>query len=660
MRNLFEEIMGIIKKYRIDAIYYSDGLHYTRDEAEQAQMRQLENYLASLPDYASVALYGGGLYCENIFSALKSLHGNISCIIDNFTSKIGDEKGIAVVNIDDFLLTKEKDVEAVLITSWDYHEAFECELKLVDYRGDIIDIPAWMMRHFPDLKRPIYEYRNGKMHYEQINEMELLYREAADAKKRYTILKKIIYALCIIKDFLYAEKYIAEMELHFAEFGESGQYRCAINEIKELMELCAKQRGKDVLFIHVIDSLAEFVVDKMPWLNAHSKEGIRFRGIINQYAHTHYALNQMFTGKSVFDMERTSENIEWDDSELLKMIREKYSINVASGIAHIMAMFKKVNDNAETVYPDYFPKFTLTEALFEMLALWGKKNYRNIILVHSCGEVHIPYYRIGSSSKLINYADMKSKKQFERQFEEALAYADEELAWYDYFYDLTNMPMITMGDHGNSPELEFQFFCGVKKDLPTRAIKEANNPALIINRIRSEKKEINGLISNIKIPLIIRAILEDDWGLIENISTDTVELQAVPGYGEAYCKRFMGRGIWGQYEGFSGIMTDDEIYLISETGRELYFRPNECRYRNLVKNPMYSAGLAECRNKLGHNVFPMDILKLKQYKSHFEQLELYDMECYQKLMERLKNQRFFNPEFGAAPKLEPLAAPEGQ
>lgn len=483
------------------------------------------------------------------------------------------------------------------------------------------------------MTRPVYEYTDSyRKTYLQINELELRY-QSAEGKEKYGILKKIILALCWMKDFLYAGKYVCVMETDFRQYGESAGYRKAMGEIREKMEECAKQKGKDVLFLHVVDSLADQVVDRMQWLHRHGRTGIRFRGITVQYPYTHYAMNTMFTGKSPFEIEQTTEYMEWDDSELLTFIHGKYTINAVSGNGHVMRQFGNINGNSQSGYP----YLTLTEALFEGLALWGKRKEKNIILIHSCGEIHSSFLRTGAGKKLVLCKDMTDREQFTEQFQDAVEYTDEELQWYDSFYGLTGMPMILMGDHGVSMEAEYNYFFGKKQDM-TRGIEEILTPAFIINRWKEDGREINGLIANTKIPQIIMAVLEDKTeGLdrlkrLERLVTETVELEFPPGYQEGYCERFMSRGIWGQYEGFAGIKTLNEIYLVSASGRELYFVPKEQGYRNLCGDASYREDMEKCKGRMGDYGFPAAIFRMEKYKKHLELLEKYDKECYRRIM----------------------------
>ena len=439
-----------------------------------------------------------------------------------------------------------------------------------------------------------------------------------------------MYELCLIKDFLYAERYIHDMEENFEEYGESSNYRSAINEIKEIMKCCAKQQGRDVLFIHIIDSLADYIVDKMPWLNAWAKKGIRFRGITVQYPCTQYSMNTMFTGKTPFEIEETTANVKWEDSELLSFIKSRYSINFVSVDRLVMKQFEEINDN----HVKNWSHSALTEVLFEGLALWKKKNHDNVIIFNSGGELHTSFFRTGTTKRLDQCEKMVHKSQFEEQFKNAVQYVDEELAWYDNYYSLTEMPMIIMGDHGVSPEEVYNYFLGVKPDI-TRGNNKELTAALLINGV-GKQAEISGLVPNTKTPNIIKAVLENKTETLEGMCENVVELEFIPGWDEIYCKRFMSRSIYGQYEGFIGIRTLDEIYLVSASDRELYFRLDIAGgYRNCVNDIQFKTNVEKCRKILADKKFPVNIFKAEKYKKHLELLEIYDNECYQEIIKKI-------------------------
>lgn len=628
MKELFDEIQEIIGKYRIDAVHEINGSYYTQKEAEELQLQKLREYLSEFADWRTVALYGGGRYCESILETVKKAGKNIICIIDNFKSGMADEE-IPVVPMCRFRSDYAAETNAVIISSWNYHREFENELVNT---GGILNVPAWMIGQFPGFTRPVYEY--GRKTYLEINEMELSYK-TLENKEKYGMLKKIILALCNIKDFLYAERYVRDMEKDFQEYGESSIYRKAMDEIKERMENCAKQKGKDVLFIHIVDSMSDQAVDGMGWLNEHGKEGIRFRGITVEYPCTYYAVNTMFTGKTPFEIERTTKNAEigWDDSDLLRFINSGFAINVAvGGDENSQLQWEKTNDNREKM--KNYPHFTLPEVLFEGLALWDKRKEKNIILIHSCGEMHASYLRAGGGEKLLVCDDMTEESQFDRQFSKAVEYVDEELQWYDYFYALTGMPMITMGDHGCSLEAVHNHFLGERKDV-TRGFNELLLPAFIINRWKNGGSEIKGLIPNTKLPQIIMAVLEDKTLDFEDLAEESVKLEFLPGYGEDYCKNFMKRGIWGQYEGFIGIKTLDEIYLVSASGHEVYSVPEKYGNKNLSDDASYRERIEKCRDMIDKEGFPIDIFKLEKFEKHLKLLEKYDKECYRKIKQRM-------------------------
>ena len=174
MQELFDEVLEVIRKYHMDAIYNINGAYHTLEGVEQLHDQYLRDYLSdNLEGHNPIALYGGGKYCESIFDVISEDQRKITCIIDNYESKkVNVKNGMPIVNTDDFLLNYEEQTEAVIIVSWNYHEAFKEELELVGYKGKIIDIPEYMLKKFPDFTRPIYEYSQS-FSYLQINELEV-------------------------------------------------------------------------------------------------------------------------------------------------------------------------------------------------------------------------------------------------------------------------------------------------------------------------------------------------------------------------------------------------------------------------------------------------------------------------------------------------------
>ena len=205
MNELWSKLNGIINKYRINAIFNIGEGYASSTEVENAQIQEIEKLLKQLSHYRSVALFGVGGYEEYVGKYIKR-YQNITYMIDNYTT--GEKEGIPIINLNDSELLET--IEAIVITSWNYHELFIEELKKVKYQGKIIDIPGYVLNKFPDIERPIYEYKvkNGRLSYVEINELEIQYYSTKEKTKKYEILKKIIYALFMIKDFLYAEKYI--------------------------------------------------------------------------------------------------------------------------------------------------------------------------------------------------------------------------------------------------------------------------------------------------------------------------------------------------------------------------------------------------------------------------------------------------------------------
>lgn len=140
------------------------------------------------------------------------------------------------------------------------------------------------------------------------------------------------------------------------------------------------------------------------------------------------------------------------------------------------------------------------------------------------------------------------------------------------------------------------------------------------------------LISNTQITTIILAIIDKQEIPYENISSDIVNLEFLPGYNEQYCNKYMERGMWGIYEGFRGVVAKDDIYLISQTGKRVYSPSKE-----IAKNQVDEYGMSELEKVVKEIPFPYQIFKTEKYKIHMKLLRKYDSIAYEKLLEIIEN-----------------------
>ena len=128
MKELFDEILKIMGKYRMDAVYKIQDSYYTRKEVEQLQLRTLTEYLSGMDAWETVALYGGGGYCESIWEAVENSGKKIVCVIDNFKAGKVMSGGIQAVSLERFLSEYAKETDAVMISSWNDQKELEEEL----------------------------------------------------------------------------------------------------------------------------------------------------------------------------------------------------------------------------------------------------------------------------------------------------------------------------------------------------------------------------------------------------------------------------------------------------------------------------------------------------------------------------------------------------
>lgn len=631
MSNLSDSIQIVVSKYDMDKIHHINGQWYNLEDAEKLKMKQIAEKLCSYKN-KTISIYGGGEYFEYISGILGNIKEDIICIIDNKITELF-KFNVPVLSYADWMSSEKSDV--VFITAWEYHEEIYRQLTEDGYSGEIVDIHDYVKEQFPNFQEPFpssYEHSEkiGSVSYTYINKLELKYRKS-DGFKAYCLLKRIIYELFLIKDFLYIEKYIYKMKKFFYEYGEVEKYEAAIEEVKKILRICAERKGEDVLFINIVDGLSNNIVDDMPYLKKIAENNIRISNIITQYPVTSYAFNTIFTGKSPFEIEKTTNIVSWDDSKFLKYVKENgYSINFVSGRPNILEEVKNINENRLMIRENCL----LTEVLFRGMELWEKRTRKNIIYLHSCGEIHEPHCRVGGYSG-ISYLEAISNKDrstFDRLYKDAIAYVDEELEWYRQFYDMTKMPMIIMGDHGWSTDYLFK----VHTKCPNDSSRASTiNPAMIITGEELPEKRIYGVISNSKVPDLICEVLAGKYEAIESYSTDAVHLEFIPLYNEKLCRRDISSGMNELYEMFMGICTKQDIYLVSLSGDEYYYRQNEAGDKNLINAPEYKVNIGRYRKYMKQQVFPVDIYEKEKFSAHRKFLRVYDRDCYEKIKKAL-------------------------
>lgn len=624
---LKDKVDDIIAKNRIDAIYVKDNVFMNWGEVCKDFAYNLENIIGKTIRQKRIAVYPGGNLGKSIVNALYENHiCRIECMIDN-EAKEDEYKGVPLISYDEWL--NNKPVEVVLICSQYMGEAFAEQLALDGYMGEIIDVYRYLNNTYNNLDI----IPNGdssltvKMwNYMYINKLELKYG-ASNGKEKLEILKALIYGLFLRRDFCYSEKYIEELN----GSDDYHLYKEAMNEVRQaISQVVENKEIENVIFIHIIDSLADYKVSQMPVLKKIADENIRVKGFTVQYPSTYYALTTLLTGKDTFEIELGKSELDWNDSELLRYLKQK-----DMRVTFISSMPDELGTQKLDNFHSSKNGNGISSITFEGLCCLEDTPKNHMIIIHSDEEAHHPWYNIGSKKRLISIGyEKESKEDMIQQSADAISYVDDQIEWYFPYYNKTGGINLIMGDHGTSEEVVFQYYYGIKKDYGMMN-NECLIPAFIISGLNTAAS-IEGIISNVNMPdIILDLIMGNNKDDLEKYIQEYAIIEAIPTYSVGNNNLFLRRSIYGNYEGFIGIRTKEEIYLLSASGRELYFRPNECYYRNLSNNPAYFDAMEKCNELLNGREFPIEIYALDKFKYHVDMLEKYDKECYSKIMEKL-------------------------
>lgn len=625
---LKSKIDNIISKYRIDAIFYVDGFFFNINEIYEQFKKKIVLEARKNHCTREIVIYPAGAFGREITDILLENDIKVKYLIDNkcFGSNY---KNIPIISYEEWLEIENQ--EYIYLCSLNNNEQFYQQIVLDDLEDRIINVGKRMLSAYPYMDKHTFNELTDfgfemLFTYEFLNKLECnLINENYINRELFKIL---IYGLLIIRDFYYAKIYIDKYTDVFADVS----YKNAISEIESVLKTEFNGVEFDnIMIIHIVDSLRDSAIENMPFLSKLSKEGLRISGITTQYPCTHYVLNTMFTGRSTFDIDQNGEELQYKDSEFLRYIEKNMMFSIATCNKHLMEEFKEINSNRDSKYYH----LGITRILFEGLCLVKKNPKNHVIVLHSSGEAHDPFYRVGYEKILIKMSENITFDEIKIQSDKGLDYIDRELEWYLQFFNKSGIINIIQGDHGIDISGNYNYFHGIKKDMP-RCSKEATNTAFVASGVN--KKFIKGKISIIKESNILFAILQGKIDQVESYCEEYTFLQQPPGYANAFVDRFIVRGIYSQYEGFIGVDLDEELFLLSATGREQYFRPKEFGYRNLIKHPNYKERIEYCKSLLEYKEYPIEIYASEKYQYHLEVLKKYRKQEYQIIKNRLEQE----------------------
>jgi len=622
--DLYEELDSIISRYNVDSVFELNEEFVTLDLLEKAVWDNFINSLSRGNDI-EVSLYGFGRWGKYVFEKL-SLYPwiHVKYIIDNYAQL--NNENINIIPFSEWLYKERTEVVLITVLDPKTADAIHSQLYLEGYKHRVIRVQTWIEKEYEDLQRPFFDYRDGKFSYLDINYFLLDFQK----KKKYGDLRKLLYGLFSIKDFMSAEYYIEEVKQYSVQ--DYSLYMEAMRKVKTLLREFANDKYKEVIFVNIIDSLPQFALEQMPFLKLYAEKNLNFTNIINQYPYTSFAIKSLFTGSTALDISLKDIQINRTNSLLLQYAEKSgRSVYYVAPIPKISNLFSEANNDINVDESCFYQP--LSEILFRGLHLALNGNKNEIIFLHSLYEIHSPCWHIGSRN-------VESWADFKVNYEESIQYVDRVLQWYYAFIDKMGCSIITMGDHGGSAEHLYEIlYVGEKKDFPI-CDSETINPVCVIKSDEMIQKKIEGLIRNTELSKIVlytcQHSLREYMSEILNMQREFIEFHQIPGYSQDFCERHIPNKCWGIYEGAIGIKTSEELFFKYVTGRECYFRPHEQRYRNLIDDTEYMENIEYCRTLLHNRDFPVSVYMKEKYRKHLELLKIYNTEEYETISKKIE------------------------
>lgn len=368
-----------------------------------------------------------------------------------------------------------------------------------------------------------------------------LKQEASSAEEREFYLRQRYFLALYLRDFVYAEKCLAELlEIE----GVDDKYIRSWNEIQELLktirETLSRRTKKDIIMVWM-DALGYDEVENMPYYEHLKETCIDFDNAYTVMPFTRETARTIFLGtKAIDDEDYRIGNIDRTNSKLIAYLEsQNYLVKIASGVMPLFDTGLRGNHFTEH-------SSAISQILWDCLCCMAKAEQSLFFLAHSFAEIHDRLY------VSMELADIRS---LDHGYHHGKKTLDWQLEYYMNFIGKEAV-VIFMSDHGAGGNINIR--------------SHAN---LTIKGKNYKCKKIQGMFSYANFIDLIKEILEDrDIG--EEITTDFVSLQELPGYNKNVVREIVNATIplCNLYTGYIGGVTKEYIYFRLNTGNERLLR----------------------------------------------------------------------------------------
>ena len=364
-----------------------------------------------------------------------------------------------------------------------------------------------------------------------------LKQEVSSTKEKEFYLRQRYFLALYLRDFVYAEKVLAELlEIE----GVDNKYIKSWNEIQEILEkikdTLSRRTKKDIIMVWM-DALGYDEVENMPYYEHLKETCVDFDNAYTIMPFTRETARTIFLGTKVIDDEDYKiGHIDRENSKLITYLESSnYLVKIASGV---MPLFdNSLRGNSYTEHSS-----AISRILWDCLCCILNAEQPLFFLAHSFAEIHDRLY------VSMELADIRALGNGYHHGKKTL---DWQLEYYMNFIGKEAV-LIFMSDHGTNGNINIR--------------SHAN---LTIKGKNYKHKKISGMFSYVNFIDLIREILENRE-IGEEITTDFVSLQELPGYNRTVVREIVNGTIplCNLYAGYRGGVTKDYIYFKLNTGNE--------------------------------------------------------------------------------------------
>lgn len=435
------------------------------------------------------------------------------------------------------------------------------------------------------------------------------YKEAiGTGEKEIECIRRLFGDFFSARDFMNARKWSDLL----VEKVKSSKERKTIQKIWGKLDEAFDNARKTIkdnkhILITWVDGLRFDELEEMPYLNQKMHGGLFFESMYTEIPYTSATTKGILTGKHYIEGRHFDFSYgDFERSILIKLLNYNGYKIVSNSECLFREWIKDYDiEKVLTTKPGYREPMTV----MQYLAVCRMEEERKTIsFVHDVYGIHEPRWS-PDYPKQINGLELppKSKKLCE-QLRNTKLYIDEQLQWWDGFFDNTDYH-IYMSDHGQ-PRWETTF-----------TVEGMHHVVFSVLGKNIVASSINQVTTIIDFWRILSNLISDKTDSLANVGRDYVIIENDDPYGKRV-KEIIWRNnhnkpiVTDQWLQYRGVVTEEDSYVRIATGKEYYYRKNE--ENNCVDDPKHKKRIEELRVICGNRW--IDIEAEKKYRGS---LELY-------------------------------------